>query len=72
MAACEVYLRVMTWSLSALAVYDAGAALCRSIGKTWVTMYISAAANIVNIIGHSAWGQGISTAPIFTSKRLIN
>ena len=52
MAACEVYLRVMTWPLSALAVYDAGAALCRSIGKTRVTMYISAAANIVNIIGN--------------------
>ena len=52
MAACEVYLRVMTWPLSALAVYDAGAALCRSIGKTWVIMYISAAANIVNIIGN--------------------
>ena len=29
-----------------------GAALCRSIGKTRVTMYISAAANIVNIIGN--------------------
>ena len=52
MAACEVYLRVMTWPLSALAVYDVGAALCRSIGKTRVTMYISAAANIVNIIGN--------------------
>ena len=52
MAACEVYLRVMTWPLSALAVYDAGAALRRSIGKTRVTMYISAAANIVNIIGN--------------------
>ena len=52
MAACEVYLRVMTWPLPALAVYDAGAALCRSIGKTRVTMYISAAANVVNIIGN--------------------
>ena len=52
MAACEVYLRVMTWPLSALAVYDAGAALRRSIGKTRVTMYISAAANVVNIIGN--------------------
>ena len=52
MAACEVYLRVMTWSLPALAVYDAGAALCRSVGKTRVTMYISAAANVVNIIGN--------------------
>lgn len=41
MAACESYLFITTLSLPALAVYDAGAALCRSIGKTNVTMYIS-------------------------------
>lgn len=39
MAACESYLFITTLSLPALAVYDAGAALCRSIGKTNVTMY---------------------------------
>lgn len=52
MEACEVYLRITTLSLPALAIYDAGADLCRSIGKTNVTMYISTFANIVNIIGN--------------------
>jgi putative MATE family efflux protein len=52
MESCEVYLRIMTWSLPALAIYDAGAALCRSIEKTNVTMYISIIANIINIVGN--------------------
>jgi len=51
MAACVTYLRISAYSFPALAVYNAGAALCRSIGKANTTMYISAAANIVNIIG---------------------
>lgn len=52
MNACEVYLLITTLSLPALAVYDAGAALCRSIGKTNVTMYISVATNIINVAGN--------------------
>ncbi len=52
MAACKTYLLITTLSLPALAIYDAGAALCRSIGKTNVTMYISVAANIINVIGN--------------------
>lgn len=52
MDACRVYLRILTCSLPALAVYDAGAALCRSIGRAEVTMYISLAANGINIIGN--------------------
>lgn len=39
MNACDTYLLITTLSLPALAIYDAGAALCRSIGKTNVTMY---------------------------------
>ena len=54
MTACESYLRITTMSLPFLAVYDAGAALCRSIGKTDVTMNVSIAANIVNVIGNCA------------------
>ena len=51
MQASKTYLVITTWSLPALAVYDAGAALCRSIGKARATMYISTAANLVNIVG---------------------
>lgn len=52
MAACESYLWITTLSLPFLAIYDAGAALCRSIGKTGVTMNISIVANIINVIGN--------------------
>lgn len=52
MTACETYLFITTLSLPFLAIYDAGTALCRSIGKTNVTMYISIVANIINVIGN--------------------
>lgn len=52
MTACRTYLFITTPSLPFLAVYDAGAALCRSIGKTNVTMYISIAANVINVAGN--------------------
>lgn len=52
MSACEIYLFITTLSLPALAIYDAGAALCRCIGKTNVTMYISVVTNIVNVLGN--------------------
>jgi putative MATE family efflux protein len=51
MDACETYLLISAYSYPAIAVYDAGAALYRSIGRTSVTMYISAAANVINIAG---------------------
>ena len=52
MAACESYLWITTLSLPFLAVYDAGAALCRSIGKTNVTMNVSIVANVINVAGN--------------------
>ena len=52
MAACESYLWVTTLSLPFLAIYDAGAALCRSIGMTKVTMNISIVSNIINVAGN--------------------
>ncbi len=52
MAACESYLWITTLSLPFLAVYDAGAALCRSIGKTNATMNISLIANGINVVGN--------------------
>ena len=52
MDACEIYLVITTFSLPFLAIYDAGAALCRSLGKTNVTMYISTVTNVINVIGN--------------------
>ena len=52
MAACESYLWITTLSLPFLAIYDAGAALCRSIGKTNVTMNISIVTNVINVVGN--------------------
>lgn len=52
MQACITYLRISAYSYPALAVYNAGAALFRSMGKTNVTMYLSVASNIINVIGN--------------------
>ncbi|MGN0294874.1 MAG: MATE family efflux transporter [Lachnospiraceae bacterium] len=52
MQACITYLRISAYSYPALAVYNSGAALYRSIGRTSVTMYLSAASNIINVIGN--------------------
>lgn len=52
MDACIVYLRISAYSYPALAVYNAGSALCRSIGKTSVTMYIAVISNLINVIGN--------------------
>lgn len=52
MQACVTYLRISAYSYPALAVYNAGAAVYRSLGKTDVTMYISVASNIINVVGN--------------------
>ena len=52
MAACLTYLRISAYSYPALAVYNAGAAVYRSLGRTDVTMYISVASNVLNVIGN--------------------
>ena len=52
MKACVTYLRISAYSYPALAIYNAGAALYRSMVKTKVTMYISFAANIINVVGN--------------------
>ena len=51
MKACVTYLTISALWFPALAIYNSGAAICRSIGKANVTMYISLVANVVNIIG---------------------
>ena len=52
MDACVTYLRISAYTYPPLAVYNAGAALYRSFGKTSVTMYISIIANTINVIGN--------------------
>ena len=53
MDACILYLRISAYSYPALAIYNSGAALFRSIGKTSVTMYLSVGSNIINVIGNA-------------------
>ena len=53
MSACVIYLRITALSFPALAIYNAGAALCRSTGRTDLTMKISIAANIINVAGNA-------------------
>lgn len=50
--ACVIYLRISAYSYPALAIYNAGAALYRSFGKTSTTMYISVIANVINVVGN--------------------
>lgn len=52
MEACVTYLRISSYSYPALAIYNSGAAVYRSMGKTDVTMYLSMASNIINVIGN--------------------
>lgn len=52
MDACITYLKISAYSYPALAVYNAGAAVYRSMGKTNVTMYLSVISNIINVVGN--------------------
>lgn len=53
MNACRIYLRIVTLSFPANAVYNAGAALYRSMGRTGTTMIVSMIMNLINIIGNA-------------------
>ncbi len=50
--ACITYLKISAYSYPALAIYNAGAALYRSVGKTKTTMEISLASNVINVAGN--------------------
>lgn len=52
MEACITYLKISAYSYPALAVYNSGAAVYRSLGKTNVTMYLSVFSNIINVVGN--------------------
>ena len=51
--ACETYFYVTALSFPFLAVYNACAAVFRSIGHSGVTMYASLLSNILNVIGNA-------------------
>ena len=53
LTACRTYLWIVTLSFPANAVYNAGAALFRSMGRTRVTMRVSAAMNLLNVVGNA-------------------
>lgn len=52
MESCVTYLKISAYSYPALAIYNSGAAVYRSLGKTNVTMYISVLSNIINVAGN--------------------
>lgn len=52
MEACVTYLQISAYSYPALAIYNAGAALFRSFGKTSVTMVLSVFSNLINVVGN--------------------
>ena len=53
MAACKTYMRIVALSFPANAVYNAGAAVQRTMGRTSVTMKVSMLANLVNVAGNA-------------------
>lgn len=53
MEACVTYLQISAYSYPAIAIYNAEAAVYRSMGKNGVTMNISLAANGINIVGNA-------------------
>lgn len=50
MNACITYIVISALSYPFIAIYNAGASLFRSMGKTKTTMYVSLASNIINVI----------------------
>lgn len=53
MEACMTYLYITAVSFPFLAIYNAGASVYRSMGRTKETMYISVISNLINIIGNA-------------------
>ena len=53
MEACRTYMWIVSISFPANALYNAGAALYRTMGRTAVTMKVSFVANLFNVIGNA-------------------
>ena len=74
MEASVTYLTIMTYTFPAIALYNAGAALFRSMGRTKSTMHLSLWMNGINIIGNYigvfVLGSGVAGVawPTFISR----
>ena len=53
MDACRTYLWIVTFSFPANALYNAGAAIYRAMGRTKVTMKVSIFMNLLNVAGNA-------------------
>ena len=53
MDACRTYMWIVALSFPANAVYNAGAAIYRSMGQTKITMWVSLLANLINVAGNA-------------------
>jgi putative MATE family efflux protein len=52
MSNAQIYFRITALSFPFLGLYNAGAAIYRSMKKTNVTMYVSILSNLINIVGN--------------------
>ena len=74
MAAGLKYLRVTALSFPFIALYNAGAAIFRSTGNSKVSMHVSAAMNIINVVGNAVcilmlkWGVYGVAIPTLISR----
>lgn len=53
MDACITYMQIVAISFPANALYNAGSAVYRSMGRTKVTMWVSLSANLINVAGNA-------------------
>ena len=69
MGHATIYFYLTALSFPFLAIYSAGAALCRSMGNTKLTMVTSIIVNVINVIGNAilVFGFGMGASGVGTS-----